>query len=102
MFMSAVISSSVRPAPSCSPTLRLRLNGLRHVVTRSPIPARPANVWASPPIATPSRVSSASPRVITIARVLSPTPRPWAMPHAMATTFFSAPPSSQPMTSWLV
>ena len=55
MFMSAVISSSVRPAPSCSPTLRLRLNGLRHVVTRSPIPASPANVCASPPIATPSR-----------------------------------------------
>ena len=34
----------------------------------------------SPPIATPSRVSSARPRVMTAARVLSPTPRPWAMP----------------------
>ena len=97
-----MISGNVLPNPSCSPTVRLRLNGLRHVVTRSPIPASPANVWASPPIATPRRLSSANPRVITIARVLSPTPSPWAMPHAMATTFFSAPPSSQPMTSWLV
>ena len=66
------------------------------------MPARPASVCASPPIATPSRVSSASPRVITAARVLSPTLSPWAMPVAMATTFFSAPPSSQPITSWLV
>ena len=61
------------------------------------MPASPANVAASPPIATPSRVSSARPRVITMARVLSPTPSPWAMPQAMATTFFSAPPSSQPI-----
>ena len=80
----------------------MRLYGLMHVVMRSPIPANPANVAGSPPIATPSRVSSANPRVMTAARVLSPTPRPWAMPAAMATTFFSAPPSSQPITSWLV
>jgi hypothetical protein len=39
---------------------------------------------------------------MTEARVLSPTLSPCAMPVAIATTFFSAPPSSQPMTSWLV
>ena len=33
------------------------------------MPARPAKVIGSPPIATPSRVISASPRVITAARV---------------------------------
>ena len=66
------------------------------------MPASPANVGALPPIATPSRVISASPRVITAERVLSPTPRPSPMPVAIAITFLSAPPSSQPITSWLV
>ena len=66
------------------------------------MPARPAIVAGSAPMATPSRVSSARPREITAARVLSPTDRPWAMPVAMATTFLSAPPTSQPITSWLV
>ena len=97
MFISARMSASLRPRPSCSPTWRLRLCGLTHVVIRSPMPASPANVVASPPIATPSRVISARPRVITAARVLSPTPRPWAIPAAMATTFFSAPASSHPI-----
>ena len=66
------------------------------------MPASPAMVAASPPIATASVVSSARPRDITAARVLSPTPRPWAMPVAMAMTFLSAPPISHPMTSWCV
>ena len=44
MFISPRMSASLRPAPSCSPTWRLRLCGLMHVVIRSPIPASPANV----------------------------------------------------------
>ena len=52
------------------------------------MPARPEKVCCSPPMAHPSRVSSARPRVITAARVLSPVPRPSAMPEAMAITFF--------------
>ena len=39
---------------------------------------------------------------MTAARVLSPTPSPSPMPAAMAITFFSAPPSSQPITSSLM
>ena len=66
------------------------------------MPARPAKVAGWPPMATPSRVSSVRPLVMTAARVLSPTESPWAMPQASAITFFSAPPSSQPMTSSLV
>ena len=66
------------------------------------MPASPENVSGSPPMATPSRVSSARPRVITAARVLSPVPRPSAMPDAIAITFFSAPATSQPTTSGLV
>ena len=102
MCISAVISSIVRPRPSCSPTWRLRLCGLMQVAIRSPMPARPEKVSARPPIATPSRVISARPRVITAARVLSPTPSPSPMPAAIAITFLSAPPSSQPTTSRLV
>nr|WP_222871905.1 hypothetical protein [Nonomuraea sp. PA05] len=64
MIVPASTSSSLRPLPSCSPTCRLRLYGLR--------------------------------------QVLSPTPSPSAMPAAIATTFFNAPPSSQPITSPLV
>ena len=92
----------VRPLASSTPTVRLRLSGLVHVAIRSPNPVRPGNVRGSPPIATPSRVISARPRVSTIALVLSPSPNPSAMPAAMATTFFSAPPNSQPVTSGLV
>ena len=80
MCISAMISSIVRPWPSCSPTWRLRLCGLMQVAIRSPMPARPEKVSARPPIATPSRVISARPRVITAERVLSPTPRPSPMP----------------------
>ncbi len=88
MFISPVISSIVRPFASSSPTCRLRLSGLMHVASRSPIPASPANVWRSPPIATPSRAISASARAITSARVLSPVPRPAAIPAEIANTFF--------------
>jgi len=72
------------------------------VATRSPIAARPAKVcWLAPRLA-PSRAISARPRVISMALVLSPSPMPTAIPTASAITFFTAPPSSQPITSGLV
>ena len=72
------------------------------VATRSPIPASPEKVMTWPPMATPRRLSSLSPRVMTAERVLSPVPSPAAMPAASATTFFSAPAISQPVTSVFV
>src|SRR5439155_22387028 len=77
-------------------------SGELQVATRSPSPARPANVIGSAPSAAPNRAVSASPRVISEARVLSPKPIPAAIPTASAITFFTAPPSSQPTTSPLV
>lgn len=53
-------------------------------------------------MATASRVVSASPRVMSMACALWPMPMPEAMPTARAITFFTAPPSSQPVTSVLV
>ena len=69
------------------------------MATRSPIPASPANVRGSAPIASPRRAISASPRVIIIALVLSPRPSATVMPTASAMMFFTVPPSSQPSTS---
>ena len=66
------------------------------------MPARPAKVSGSAPIASPSRVISARPRVISAARGLCPMPRPSAIPAATAITFLSAPPSSTPITSRLL
>src|SRR5581483_1727313 len=87
------------PCASATPSARLRLSCPREVRIRSPIPARPAKVSGSAPIATPSRVISARPRVRSAARGLWPRPRPSRMPAAMAITFLSAPPSSTPLTS---
>ena len=47
------------------------------------MPASPAKVSGSAPIATPSRVISASPRVISAARGLCPSPRPSRIPAAI-------------------
>jgi hypothetical protein len=99
MFMSAMISSMVRPLASSTPTWRLRDCGLLQVASRSPRPERPAKVSGRPPMATPRRVSSASERVTISARVFSPTPKPAAMPAAMANTFLSGPAISAPVTS---
>jgi len=63
------------------------------------MPARPASVPETAPRATARRVISASPRVMSAARAFSPRPSPSAMPVAIAMTFFSAPPSSTPVTS---
>ena len=68
----------------------------------SPIPARPANVRAFAPSATPNRLISARPRVTSVALVLSPNPKPCAIPAAIAITFFTTPPISQPTMSVLV
>ena len=84
---------------SCSPTVRLRDRLPVAVSTRSPKPDRPMNVSARAPRATPRRVISAKPRVISAARAFSPRFRPSAMPVAMASTFFTAPPTSTPIGS---
>src|SRR2546425_8739971 len=87
------------PCPSATPRPRLRDSAPVAVRIKSPRPARPANVIGCAPSATPSRVISARPRVISAARVLKPSPSPSRIPAASAMTFFSAPPSSTPITS---
>ncbi|MCY1239061.1 hypothetical protein D9M72_518340 [compost metagenome] len=79
-----------------------RDNGEEQVATRSPSPARPAMVCASPPRASASLDVSASPRVITDALVLSPILLPSQIPTASAMTFFTMPPISTPTTSVVV
>ena len=98
----AATSATGMPRPIISPNVRFRDSGELQVATRSPIPASPAKVCWSAPSAAPSRVISARPRVISVARVLSPQPMPTAMPTPSAMTFFTAPPSSQPITSGFV
>ncbi len=102
MCMLSIMSSIDRPFASSMPTWRLRLWGLVQVAIISPMPASPAKVSGLPPSAAPKRLISASPRVIKAARVLSPAPSPSPIPTAMAMMFFSTPPNSQPITSWLV
>src|SRR5712692_7595383 len=53
--MPAMISGSLRPFPSSTPTVRLRERPPVQVSTRSPIPARPAMVSRFAPQATASR-----------------------------------------------
>ena len=51
------------------------------------------------PSATPSRIISTRPRVISAMRALAPKPRPSDRPAPMASTFFTAPPTSTPTMS---
>ena len=51
------------------------------------------------PRASPRRVISAKPRVMSAARAFIPKPNPSAMPVAIASIFFTAPPTSTPITS---
>ena len=51
------------------------------------------------PQARPSRTSSLKPRVVSAACAEAPSLRPTAMPAAIASTFFAAPPISTPRTS---
>ena len=73
-FIDAMISSIGLPAPSCSPTWRLRLRWLVQVTIRSPMPASPAKVSRCPPSASPILDISRTARAITMARVFSPMP----------------------------
>ena len=91
--------AAAAPAPRARPSAKLRDCGELQVSDRSPRPDSPASVSARAPIATASRVISAKPRVISAARAEAPRPAPSTMPQAMATTFFSAPPSSAPVRS---
>ena len=74
-FIPEMISWTVLPEPSSSPTWRLRLRLDVQVTIRSPIPASPAKVSRWPPMASPSLDISRTARVITMARVFSPMPR---------------------------
>src|SRR5690606_22877196 len=85
--------------PSAMPKRRLRDWWLVPVSTRSPRPESPVTVAPSPPWAATKRDSSASPREISAARAESPSSAPSMMPQAIASTFFSAPPSCTPMRS---
>ena len=98
-LLTARACAEVMPSPRRRPNVRFRDNGELQVATRSPIPARPANVRGSAPIASPSLAISASPRVMSVALVLSPRPSAIAIPTAIAMMFFTAPPSSHPVTS---
>ena len=66
------------------------------------MPASPPMVIGCAPSAVASRPISASPRVMSAARVLCPKPSPSPTPAAIAITFLSAPPTSQPTTSSVV
>ena len=98
-FVTAMTSETARPCPRRTPNEWLRDSGDMHVAMRSPTPASPANVGASPPSAMPRRIVSARPRVMIEALELSPMPMPSAMPTASAMTFFTAPQISVPTTS---
>ena len=96
---STVPPGRAAPAPSARPSAKFRDCAELQVSDRSPSPDSPASVSARAPIATASRVISAKPRVISAARAEWPSRAPSAMPQAMATTFFSAPPSCAPVRS---
>ena len=98
-LVTATTSDTAIPWPSRTPNEWLRDSGDMQVAMRSPTPASPAKVTASPPRAVPSRIVSASPRVMIDALELSPMPSPSAMPTASAMTFLTAPQISVPTTS---
>ncbi len=88
------------PAAIARPKRRLRDWSSVQVSTRSPMPDRPMNV-AAPATERNARAGSSrpGPRVISAMRVLAPKPRPSEMPAPMASTFFTAPPTSTPIMS---
>ena len=95
----ALISGAARPWPSPTPSEKLRELVDEHVSTRSPSPDSPASVSLRAPRARPNRVISVNPRAISAARAFWPSPAPSTTPHAIASTFFTAPPISAPTTS---
>ena len=96
---SAVIEAKDLPSASFNPTRRLRDKSPVQVSIKSPMPVKPIKVSARPPIATPNRTISAKPRVINPARAFKPKPNPSVIPVAIARIFFTAPPTSTPITS---
>ena len=60
---------------------------------------RPRTVDDSPPSVATRRRISPQPRVTSAAMAFVPKPKPSLMPAAMAITFFTAPPTSTPITS---
>mmetsp|Transcript_7873 Transcript_7873/g.20826 ORF Transcript_7873/g.20826 Transcript_7873/m.20826 type:complete len:215 (-) Transcript_7873:612-1256(-) len=88
------------PRPSRTPTVRFRESGPKHVRNASPTPERPDSVTGCPPRSTATRRISEQPRVTSAATALVPRPRPSHSPAAMAITFFTAPATSSPTTSF--
>ena len=86
-----------RPAPSSSPALRLRDVGASAVATRSPVPARPTNVRAWPPLDADS--DSTSRKMSAAAMPAAFSPCAWVAPTATAAAFFATPASSTPTGS---
>ena len=93
------ISSRLSPLPSRTPTVRFLDRFTKEVSMISPTPAIPVIVDASAPIRTASHRISAVPCATRAESALFPSPSPSTIPAAMATTFFSAPPISTPITS---
>mmetsp|Transcript_28201 Transcript_28201/g.66145 ORF Transcript_28201/g.66145 Transcript_28201/m.66145 type:complete len:260 (-) Transcript_28201:159-938(-) len=98
----AKISSIVSPLPSRYPNFRLRESGPKQVPNVSPTPDKPAMVLGRAPRDRPSLLISAHPLVTRPDMALVPSSSPSHIPAARAITFFTAPPTSTPITSWLV
>jgi hypothetical protein len=92
-------SAGDTPPPIATPNEKLRDWRVEHVKMRSPRPDSPVSVSGRAPNALPNRVNSAKPRVVSAAAALAPSLRPAAIPAAIASTFFAAPPISTPRTS---
>ncbi len=91
------ISPAGTPSASSSPALRLRDVGASAVATRSPVPARPTNVRACPPLRSASASTSRKMSAAAIPAALSPCA--WVAPTATAAAFLATPASSTPTGS---
>src|SRR6185436_6416743 len=91
------ISAAGTPSASSSPALRFRDIGASAVATRSPVPARPTNVRAWPPLDEDS--ASTSRKMSAAAMPAALRPWAWVAPTATAAAFFATPASSTPTGS---
>mmetsp|Transcript_15084 Transcript_15084/g.25533 ORF Transcript_15084/g.25533 Transcript_15084/m.25533 type:complete len:277 (-) Transcript_15084:999-1829(-) len=93
------ICAKLSPAPSLTPTDRLRDKLTKHVSMMSPTPAGPDNVAFFAPIFSANQRISAQPCEVSAAIALFPSSKPSTIPAAIARTFFNAPAISTPTTS---
>mmetsp|Transcript_12361 Transcript_12361/g.24731 ORF Transcript_12361/g.24731 Transcript_12361/m.24731 type:complete len:205 (-) Transcript_12361:610-1224(-) len=95
----ARISSGVSPLPRRYPNCRFRERGPKQVPKVSPTPDKPEIVLGRAPKYMPSLLISPHPLVTKPLIALVPNPSPSHIPAAIAITFFTAPPTSTPITS---